>query len=455
MQQKENLLIRPPEHNRETGENPLIEERADLGSTVGKDLTQSPESEVLSREEVAGRIALIGDSIGNGISGAIKKISQQHEVIAVSGARLQEGSKKNREISTSQLEKIDPKKTPYLVIQGGTNDLGSNSPEVVAERLKTLYQKAIQMGFEKVVIVTIPPHKKPSYTQKVLDTNAILREMAKKGEIIIYDLYEDYMAKDPSLQGIGESSVHPSSHGYEILGDLIVDNFAKKPIASGAYAGEVGGSLATGAEAVPSQETSAPTEHQSEESQKLQKDLQTELEKLAQDEALRTKDEETLKNASIKDIRFNTALLNSDENKVQEEMRRRLSQYTTKQPDGGLTLNYSKFNELSGLDHEMGIGLGEIMPPEYTRILVVTSVGRYRFGTRAVTIHKGVERIGYNDEATGSYSATHTGDTVYVLDPAIKDEAKLNSLIIQEKQASEEGKSSYSEADHSQTDNSA
>ncbi|MDD3861852.1 MAG: hypothetical protein PHP74_03115, partial [Candidatus Gracilibacteria bacterium] len=61
----------------------------------------------------------------------------------------------------------------------------------------------------------------------------------------------------------------------------------------------------------------------------------------------------------------------------------------------------------------------------------------------------------YNDEATGSYSATHTGDTVYVLDPAIKDEAKLNSLIIQEKQAREEGKSSYGEADYSQTDNSA
>ena len=184
------------------------------------------------------------------------------------------------------------------------------------------------------------------------------------------------------------------------------------------------------------------TEHQTPESQKLQKNLQAELERLAEDEA---EDEAKIKAASIKDIRFNTALLNGDENKVQEEMKHRLAQYTDKQTDGGLKLDYMKFNTLSGLDHEMEIGLGDVMPPEYSRILVITLDGKYRFGQRAIITHKGVERVGYRDEATGEYLATHSGDVVYVRSPPLADKAQLNTLLAKEKQTRKEGETTYQE----------
>ena len=417
-----------------------------LAETKKRGTLYESKNTIETAAKTAAKIAIIGDSIGNGISGAIRKISSQHDVVAVESAKL-------REISTAQLDSIDPKKTPYLVIQGGTNDLGNASPEEVAKRLQDLYKKAVKMGFEKVFIVTIPPHKNASYAQKVIETNAVLREIAKKGEIEIYDLYENYVKKDPNLEGIRDGNVHPNSKGYEILSKLIVDSFGEtQSTASGTYSAEVARSLAGGeGGARIISETISPyapsTEHQTKESKALQETLKAELEKLTQNEELRKKDEATINSASIKDIRFNTALLSGDSNKINEEMRRRLAQYTERQSDNGLRLNYKKFNRSTGLDHEMGIGLGDIMPPEYTRILVATADGTYKLGHRDILTHKGTPRIGYRDEATGAYLSTYSGDIVYVLNPPLTDQAKLNELFEKEKQTREETKITYRKDD--------
>ncbi len=185
-------------------------------------------------------------------------------------------------------------------------------------------------------------------------------------------------------------------------------------------------------------------EHQSEESKKLQQSLIEEIEKITEEK--RKEDEEKLKNASIKDIRFKMSLLGEDEEKIQEEMTRRLAQYTTKQEDGGLVLNYSKFNALSGKDHEMEIGLGDIMPPQYTRVLVITRDGRRRFGRRTITMHRGMERVGYEDEETKSYLATFSGEVVYVLDPPLTSPEELKELIEKEKTSRKKTESSYDES---------
>jgi|GEM_PF-5494380 lysophospholipase L1-like esterase len=384
--------------------------------------------------ETAAKMTLIGDSIGKGISATgIKIISSKHKVVAIGGARLT-GS-----ISKSQFDKIDPQKTPYLVIQGGTNDLHKKAtPQQVAENLKTLYKKAKAKGFKKIRVVTIPPHTDSQLPEKVLQTNKILREMAQNGEIELYDLYADYIQKDPTLTGIRKNNVHPNSKGYKILGELLVNHMkGTTTTTSPLYAGEVGGSLlpGTGYETIP-----APTEHQSKLSQKLQKTLLAEIEKI--DEATRAKDKTTIESSSIKDIRFNTGLLNGNADKVQKEMHRRLAQYTTSQTDGSLLLDYNKF----GYNHEMGIGLGDILPPQYQRVIILTASGQYRIGQRGlVNTSSESNRVGYKDEATGSYLATFTGDRIYVLDPPLTDKTKLAELLAREKEAREGGKSTYYE----------
>ncbi len=270
--------------------------------------------------ETAAQMTIIGDSIGKGISKTgIKIISSKHKITAIGRARLT-GS-----ISKSQFDKIDPQKTPYLVIQGGTNDLHHKAtPQQVAENLRALYKKAKAKGFKKIRVVTIPPHTDSQLPEKVLQTNQILREMAKKGEIELYDLYTDYMQKDPTLEGIRKNNVHPNSKGYKILGELLVNHMkGTRTATSPLYAGEVGGSL------LPGYEAFTTTEHQSKLSQKLQKALLAEIAKI--DEATRAKDKTTIESSSIKDIRFNTGLLNGNADEVRKEMHRRLAQYTTQQ----------------------------------------------------------------------------------------------------------------------------
>lgn len=432
--------------------NPL-EARAELSKEV------APTPENLADELLAPKIALIGDSIGEGISETIaREISDKHQVTAISRARLRKTfiRKKTGQKITSiyeQLdsEKIDPKKTPYLVIQGGTNDLGMLKTEEIANELKNIYDKALAMGFEKVIIVTIPPHTSSPDKEKTLEVNDLLRKMAANGEIKLYDLYGDYVKKDPTLSGIKQNNVHPNQKGYKILGNLLVGSFRAETTTPKNYSEKIGTTLAgqetAGTPETPPQpettQTPQSTEHLSEKSKELQGKLAKEIEAITEEQ--RKLDEQKLSQAEIKDIRFNTALLNGDEDKVKEEMTRRLAQYTEKQGDGGLRLNYVKFNS-SEHDHETNIGLGDIMPPEYKRIVVVTSGGEVRMGKRGiVSTSRESNRIGYIDESTGSYLATFTGDTVYVLDPPLTDEKELAELLAKEKEARKSGSQTYSE----------
>jgi lysophospholipase L1-like esterase/protein tyrosine/serine phosphatase len=407
-----------------------------LAMSKGEVLRAIPETP----EETAAKMTIIGDSIGAGIGKSIKGISPSHKSYAISGARMRITKEKKIAIY-DQLDKVDPAKTPYLVIQGGTNDLNHSDypPLKIAQELKKTYEKALTKGFKKISVVTIPPHTNEPDKTLALEVNEHLRAMAAKGEIQLYDLHSDYIKKDPELSGIRNQNVHPNKKGYKLLADLLVEKFKNKKLPSGSYAGMIGTELASAGFGGGSYEAFTSTEHQSEKSQKLQKALSAEIAKI--DEATRAKDKATLESSSIKDIRFNTGLLNGNADEVQKEMHRRLAQYTTPQTDGSLMLNYNKF----GYDHEMGIGLGDVLPPRYQRVLIITSGGSYRIGTRGLVPHKNEsQRVGYKDEATGSYLATFTGDQIYVLDPPLTDKTKLAELLAQEKAAREGGKSSYS-----------
>ena len=217
---------------------------------------------------------------------------------------------------------------------------------------------------------------------------------------------------------------------------------------TGTYAGQIGNELAAGAgfggtgfENMNLPAAFTTTEHESKESNSLQEAIQKELYNISAE--ARIEDEKKLQEASIKDIRFNMDLLNEKSTEVHTEMIHRLGQYTTPQEDGGLRINYEKFNR-SGADHEMGIGLGDILPPKYSRVVIVTSSGSHKIGVRKiVTTSSGESRVGYADEKSGGYLATYTGDVVYVVDPPLTDEAELKARLAEEKAAREAGKTSY------------
>jgi lysophospholipase L1-like esterase len=416
----------------------------------------------LTLEETAKKITLIGDSIGAGISDSgIKRYFGKYKRFA-SGGRVTVSRTQKNSID-KQLERVDPTESPYLVIQGGTNDLNRSAkttPEMVAQRLKNLYSRAKERGFEKVFIVTIPSntdenmrsdYKKAQLGTKALQTNELLRQMASKGEIELFDLDTKYKEIDPNLDRMAPDGVHFKSKGSEDLARLILtemrDRVNRSHRTTGDLAGDVGTTLSTEGQVVPipgyveSISAFTTTEHQSPESQKLQETLQKELEKISP--TMRAKDLEKIKNSTIKDLRFNVGLLNGNKEKVPEEMNRRLAQYTDTQSDGGLRINYLKFNELTGQNHEMGIGLGDIMPPRYTKILIITEDGRQRLGERGIVGTSSGPRVGYRDTETGGYLATYTGDIVYVLDPPLTDEAKLKELLAQEASTRSTGESSY------------
>jgi len=427
-------------------------EKPDL-QLENKDQTQNQEK--IKEEVPASQIALVGDSIGEGISSAIKKkFSQEHGVLATTSARLEEGTKYKP--VAKQLGEIDPKKTPYLVIQGGTNDIVHSEPFEIANSLVRLYEKAKSMGFKKIIVVTIPPHTDPDYKTKVNSVNAQLRIFAQQGKIELFDLNSEYTEIDPNSENISKGGVHPTNKGYEIMADLLVKEMQGKSEKRTAYSAEMAEELRNGETQTvnansgeaqvgemqqPEQINATTNEHKSAESIALQNKLNEEIAALTAEQ--KQKDEQALSGAEIEDIRFNTALLNGNEDNVREEMKHRLAQYTEKQGDGGLRINYSKFNS-NGRDHEMNIGLGDIMPPEYKRVLIVKSGGEYKLAKRGITnTSRESNRIGYVDENTGSYLATFTGDTIYVLDPAITDQKELAELLAKEKETRKTGRGSF------------
>lgn len=147
-----------------------------------------------------------------------------------------------------------------------------------------------------------------------------------------------------------------------------------------------------------------------------------------------------LRQASLKDIRTSLSLMKSgeydpshDENK---EMEHRLAMYTTPQADGGLKLDYTKFNNAK-LNHEKKVGLGDTLPRRFQKIAIKTKDGKWAVGIRdnnGVVDKSGEKRIGYKNEKTGLYLASHTGDIVYVLNPQLTDTFQIEKAKTAEKQ---------------------
>jgi len=410
-------------------------------------------------------IALVGDSIGTGIERAFNNLDKDRKtkiggngMLAVGGvktfARDVPASKKTKneimldaDSITFQIDKVDSSKFPYLIIQGGTNDIGHSSqnpdPRKVAIKLINLYKQALakQPPFKKVMLITIPPHKDmPAYTDKrgerhaafdwetrVRACNDELRKLATDEGINLFDLYSECMkkveTKEYSIPGDG---VHPGRKGYETIANILIAG-----IASGKYDPSKTSFIAEQLTAQTIQiekENPARAMHM--------KYLET-AEKL--NEADVKADEEFIRKASIKDLRKKSRLLNAkpatEEKPIEQimnlkdETARRLRAYTDTRDNKWYTINYEKFgSDSTGSSHEMNIGLGDILlDNDIEEILVMKTNGETIRGHKQVVNN----RVGFADE-NGQYIATYTGDKFRILsgkEVDIKNEKEVASYI--------------------------
>ena len=420
----------PPETSVIPGEgNKKLEAVATIlneGKTQRAPLQNEVTPESLEKSPITlSQIALIGDSIGYGIEsrGFSKlEIGKGRQIIPKGGEMVSQIGK--------ELSKVDPTKTPYLIIQGGSNNLNSPkggwNPENTAEELIKLYRLAIEKGFKKenITLVTIPPHRNTShlpYADLVTKCNEFLKKKANENGFRIFDLHsacvETMKDPDPKKRFVlpdPKDGIHPSPQGYRVIANILIN--------------EMTGIKNDTTTAV---ETSAQLEAQAQQVEKENpakamhmKYLET-TEKL--NEADAKADEEFIRKSSIKDLRKKSRLLNAktttEEKPIEQiinlkdETARRLRAYTSTRDNQWYTINYEKFgSDSTGLSHEMNIGLGDILlDNDIEEILVMKASGEMIKGHKQLIAdgqHKG--RVGYADE-NGQYIATYTGDKFRIL----------------------------------------
>lgn len=150
-----------------------------------------------------------------------------------------------------------------------------------------------------------------------------------------------------------------------------------------------------------------------------------------------TQDKDSLKKATVEDIRRKSKLLKpveepeTDETSYQntkEETARRLNAYTQEE-NGWHKLDYEQFGaDTKGKTHERNIGLGDILLDPSIKKVLVQKDGEMIEGTRGIVAsgrHKG--RVGFLNEE-GKYLYTHTGDKFKILSDEDAEQLKPEKL---------------------------
>jgi lysophospholipase L1-like esterase len=359
-------------------------------------------------------IACIGDSIGQGIAEAMKIAG----VFGVVGAHLVESTRKTRSVR-DQLNNVDPQKTPYLVIQGGTNDLPGNgfNAETVAKNLIAIYQEALKKGFKKVFLVTITPLA-GELGQRADQVNEILKKLATQNGTNLLDL-NTALRGNPAFQLAGDG-VHLKNYkpAGETLWACLRNGNSPATMTDVSTSIVAGLSSETGTS--PEEQKQYDETERTNPAKKIHQDYLERLKKLGQTGT----EEDTKKLGGMKpeDIIFNNRILKPSQgnetdddkiNNLKEETARRLRAYTDEIGNDWHKLNYQR---VGGHEHEYGIGLGDILlDPSITDILVKKTSGeviKAHRGKVSGGMHNG--RIGFLDEQ-GHYVATFSGDRFRIL----------------------------------------
>lgn len=420
-------LNKSPETKNNTPQ-PQVETGNSLLDTAREGITTASEAERISAQaEIVppkpSEVALVGDSIGTGIERALNEMDQERgqklgnrKMLAVGGVRTDAG----KDTISSQIDQVDSTKFPYLIIQGGTNDIGYSAqnpdPRDVARKLADLYHKAAkkQPPFKKVMLITIPPHKdnkELDWETRVKICNEELRKIASAEGINLFDLYEECMERTEKTGDekyeIPEDGVHPGKREYKMIANMLLSGL-------------------TGSQYDPAEALKKAEEINQENPSKAvhTKYLQV-TEEIKEDKA--KLDEEAIRKTTVVDLRKKSRVLNPKpeqaENPVdqirnlKDETARRIRAYTSTRDNEWYTLNYMKFGkDAKGVSHEMNIGLGDILlDNDIQDVLIMKTTGEIVKAHKQLVTngrHKG--RVAYTD-AQGRYIPTYTGDKFRIL----------------------------------------
>ncbi len=123
----------------------------------------------------------------------------------------------------------------YVIILGGTNDLGANiPPSQIFRNLVNLYDQA-QAAFINPVAVTVPSLRVTDEIQEAeflrthvawrVELNHSIQDYCRTSNIPCVDLFSNTIEEESSmlLAQYSNDGVHLSTQGYELLGQLLWD----------------------------------------------------------------------------------------------------------------------------------------------------------------------------------------------------------------------------------------
>lgn len=178
-----------------------------------------------------------GDSITDGWQGGGRKIwdktfaSRGAFDFGISGDKTQHVLWR---LSQGQVEGLDPK---LVLIMIGTNNLGSNTPEEIAEGVQAIvaeYQKRLPNA---VIVVQgiFPRGQSPAdpARAKIKKINEMIAKLGDGKKVVYVDFGDKFLAADGTLPAeVMPDFLHPSEKGYEIWAEAItpvVDKYCPAP----------------------------------------------------------------------------------------------------------------------------------------------------------------------------------------------------------------------------------
>lgn len=170
-------------------------------------------------------VVFLGDSITQGWEGAGKAVWERHYAprkplnIGFSGDRTQHVLWR---LDHDEVNGIKPK---IAVMMIGTNNLGSDSPEAIAEGIKAIVAKLKEKLPEtKILMLAIfPRSEKPNETRERLQAvNAMVQPLADGKRVVYLDIGKHFLQEDGTIsKEIMPDFLHLSSQGYRIWAEAI------------------------------------------------------------------------------------------------------------------------------------------------------------------------------------------------------------------------------------------
>lgn len=127
-------------------------------------------------------------------------------------------------VQNGEMEGINPK---ILIFLGGTNNLGKDSPQRIAEGIGCIIETIkIKLPHTKIVVLGLLPRDKDEtgidYKTKIKEVNGILAQAYGGTDILFEDIGPRLLNKDNSIdRTIMDDGLHLNHQGYETVGPIL------------------------------------------------------------------------------------------------------------------------------------------------------------------------------------------------------------------------------------------